>query len=275
MNRLPTMQIAAVQLNMAWEDKAANHQRLRDLLSAATIQPGALVIVPEMFETGFSMNVEVTAQTEAREGEALLRDLARQYDVAMMGGVASPVSEGRSSNQCVVFAPDGTQLARYQKMHPFSFTGEANHYNAGTSQVVFQWQGVKITPFICYDLRFPETFRPAILRGAELITVIACWPAVRSEHWVRLLQARAIENLAPVVGVNRCGEEPKLKFDGRSCAFDHMGTPLFEAADQEQVITTEIDLEAARRWRSKFPALQDITGVDDSTVLAPSTPNGK
>ncbi|WP_220498102.1 nitrilase-related carbon-nitrogen hydrolase [Rhodopirellula sp. JC639] len=259
MNRSKAMRIVAVQLNMAWEDKPANHRHLRELLSTAAIRPGSLVMVPEMFETGFSMNINATAQSEAREGEALLRDLARQYDSAFMGGVAGPIRDGRSRNECVVFAPDGTELARYQKMHPFSLSGEEKHYTAGTTQVVFEWQGVKITPFLCYDLRFPETIRPAIMRGAELITVIACWPAKRSEHWVRLLQARAIENLAPVVGVNRSGEEPGLQFDGRSTALDHMGTPIFEASEEEQVITAEIDIEAARRWRSKFPALRDIT----------------
>ncbi|MCA9137365.1 MAG: hypothetical protein KDB00_11420, partial [Planctomycetales bacterium] len=186
------MQIAAVQMNMDWEDKPANHMRLRQLLSGAAIRPGALVIVPEMFETGFSMNLSVTAQTEARQGEALLRELAAKYDVAMMAGVAAPICNGVSQNECVVFAPDGTELSRYQKMRPFSLSGEERYYSAGDSHRIFEWQGVKISPFICYDLRFPEIFRPAIQMGAEIITVIACWPAKRSEHWVRLLQARAI-----------------------------------------------------------------------------------
>lgn len=252
------MQIVAVQLNMAWEDKAANHQRLRDLLAGVSIQPGALVIVPEMFETGFSMNVAATAQTEDRLGEAVLRDLAKQHDAAVMGGVASPATDGQSRNECVAFAPDGTELVRYQKMHPFSLSGEDKHYPAGLGHKIFTWQGIKIAPFVCYDLRFPEIFRPAVEQGAELITVIACWPAKRSEHWVRLLQARSIENLAPVVGVNRCGEEPGLAFDGRSAAFDHLGSPLFEASAEEQVITAEIDIEAARSWRQKFPALRDM-----------------
>lgn len=252
------MQIAAVQMNMTWEDKPANHSRLRELLAGAAIRPGALVILPEMFETGFSMNVQTTAQTEAREGESLLRELATQYDVAMMGGVAAPVCDGVSRNECVAFAPDGTELVRYQKMHPFSLSGEEKHYPGGNTHAIFQWQGVSISPFTCYDLRFPEIFRPAVKQGAEIITLIACWPATRSEHWVRLLQARAIENLAPVVGVNRCGREPNLDFDGRSAAFDHMGNLLFEASGDEQVILTEIDIDAARRWRSKFPALRDM-----------------
>lgn len=252
------MQIAAVQLNMAWEDKEANHGHLRELLAGAAIRPGTLVIVPEMFETGFSMNVDATAQSEAREGESLLKELAREYDSAVMGGVAAPAVGGTSRNECVVFAPDGTELARYQKMRPFSLTGEEKRYPAGSSHVLFHWQDVTIAPFICYDLRFPEIFRPAIQDGAELITVIACWPAVRSEHWFRLLQARAIENLAPVVGVNRSGREPNLEFDGRSAAFDHMGKTLFEASAEEQVVITEIDIDAARQWRDKFPALRDM-----------------
>ena len=254
------MQIVAVQMKMAWEDKAANHQRLRELLTGTSIQPGALVIVPEMFETGFSMNIKATAQSEAREGEALLRELAKQYDSAVMGGVAGPIVDGASRNECVAFAPDGSELVRYQKMHPFTLSGEDKHYPAGDTHQIFQWQGIKIAPFICYDLRFPELFRPAVGQSAELITLIACWPAKRSEHWVRLLQARAIENLAYVVGVNRCGEEPSLEFDGRSSAFDHMGNQLFEASSQEQVLTQEIDIKATRRWRSKFPALRDMTG---------------
>ena len=217
------MQVVAVQLNMAWEDKSANHQRVRKLLVDVDIEPGALIILPEMYETGFSMNVEAVAQTEARKGEELLRELAAKYDAAVMGGVAGPIEDGVSCNEAVVFDPAGRELVRYRKMQPFTLSGEDKCYQRGESYAVFEWQDIKISPFICYDLRFPECFRPAARDGAELITVIACWPAVRSEHWVRLLQARAIENLAYVVGVNRCGEEPNLKFDGTQRCFRPYG----------------------------------------------------
>ena len=252
------MQIIAVQMNMAWQDKSANHARLAELLDTAQIESGALVIVPEMYETGFCMDLDAVAQSQNREGESFLRELARKHDAAVMGGVAGPIDDGVSSNQAVAFAPDGTELVRYQKMQPFTVSGEDRYFPAGSSHRLFQWQGITIAPYICYDLRFPEIFRQAIKDGAELITVIACWPAVRSEHWVRLLQARAIENLACVVGVNRCGEEPNLVFDGRSAAFDHMGDCLFEANGSEQVLSTRIDIEATRRWRRKFPPLRDI-----------------
>lgn len=252
------MQVIAVQLNMAWEDKATNHRRAAALLQTIAIQPKALIILPEMFETGFSMNPRATAQSENREGEAFLQSLAKQYDAAVMGGVAGPLIGETSCNEAVAFAPNGDELVRYRKMQPFSVSGEGDHYVRGEEHKIFEWQGVKIAPFICYDLRFPELFRPAVVEGAELITLIACWPAVRSEHWVRLLQARAIENLACVVGVNRCGQEPNLEFDGRSSAFDHMGKCLFEADGDEQVIVAELDIAALRKWREKFPALRDM-----------------
>ena len=251
------MQVYAVQLNMAWEDKAANHRRVRELLAENPPEGGSLVVLPEMFETGFTMKASVAAQGADREGEALLKELAAKYDCAMLGGIASPGPDGTGKNEAVAFAPDGSELVRYQKQQPFTLSGEDKSYPAGEGYEIFEWQGVKVAPFICYDLRFPERFRPAALAGAELICVIACWPAKRSEHWVRLLQARAIENLACVVGVNRCGEEPGLVFDGRSSAFDHMGKSSFECDASEQVKSTNFDFDETRRWRSKFPALRD------------------
>ena len=252
------MWIVGVQLNMAWEDKPKNHQRVRELLEASPPIPDSLVILPEMFETGFTMNVSAASQGDSREGEKLLKDLAKTYGVAVMGGVANALDAEAGRNEAVAFAPDGTELVRYQKQQPFTLSGEDKCYPAGTEHKIFEWQGVKIAPYICYDLRFPERFRAAIAEGAELITLIACWPSKRSEHWVRLLQARAIENLAAVVGVNRCGNEPGLEFDGRSCAFDHMGQTIYEADSAEQVFTVEFDVASLREWRDSFPALRDM-----------------
>jgi len=251
------MHLVAVQLDILWENKSWNHRRARQLLAECTIPTGSLIVLPEMFDTGFSMNLDVTAQTCQRESEDVLRDLAAQYESAVLGGVVGPVVDGQASNLAVAFAPDGSELVRYQKQRPFSLVREEAHYPAGSGHCIFQWQGVQISPFVCYDLRFPELFRPAVFQGAELLVVIACWPAVRSEHWVRLLQARAIENLAVSVGVNRCGEEPNLPFDGRSCAFNHSGVELFQADHTAQVLQTTIDIEALRRWRLRFPALRD------------------
>lgn len=257
------MHVMAVQLDMTWEDKARNRSRVAELLAASDVPSGTLIVLPEMYETGFSMNVEATAQGEPREGERFLSELAVKYQSAVLGGVVSPAYEDASrgrkvaGNEAVVFGPDGSELVRYRKQQPFSMSGENDCYPAGEVGVTFEWQGVRIAPLICYDLRFPELFRAAMQDGAEMFVVIACWPAVRSEHWVRLLQARAIENLALTVGVNRCGHEPKLEFDGRSAAFDHLGRCLFEADGREQILRCDFDAITMRQWRQKFPALRD------------------
>lgn len=254
------MQIVAVQLDSAWEDKPANHHKVRSLLSGATVSRDALIILPEMFDTGFSMNVQSTAQTDASESETFLREIAREFQAAVLGGVVGPIKQGQASNEAVAYQPDGTELVRYRKMQPFTPSGEDVHYGAGDTHGIFEWAGVKIAPFVCYDLRFPEIFRPAARAGAELIVVIACWPEMRSEHWVRLLQARAIENQAYSIGVNRCGVDPLLSYDGRSTGFDPLGYSLFEADSAEQVVELDIDPEEVRQWRQQFPALKDIRG---------------
>ncbi|GAB5406183.1 MAG: carbon-nitrogen family hydrolase [Aureliella sp.] len=251
------MKVVSVQLNMRWQDKPANLASAERLISSAGVEPGSLVVLPEMFATGFSMQTAVTAQGEQRESEELMKRLAAQHDCCVLGGVVNRRADGLGSNEAVAFAPDGEELVRYRKQQPFSLSGEDAKYPAGNEHKLFQWQGIRIAPFLCYDLRFPEVFRPAALAGAEMFVVMACWPAVRSEHWVRLLQARAIENLAAVVGVNRCGEEPNLQFDGRSTAFDHMGVAQHEADASEQSIVSTFDIEALRQWRGTFPALRD------------------
>ena len=252
------MDVFAVQLDSIWQDKPANHARVRELLAGVTIPENSLIVLPEMFDTGFSMNVDKTRQSELLESESFLKELATEKKSAVMGGVVGTEQDGTCSNLSVTFAPDGTELCRYRKMQPFTPTGEDQHYGEGDSCQVFSWQGTKVSPFVCYDLRFPEIFRPAAQQGAELIVLIACWPTARSEHWVRLLQARAIENQAYVLGVNRCGSDPKFVYDGRSAAFDEMGESIFECNADQQVQHFRVDAAAVRTWREKFPALRDI-----------------
>lgn len=257
------MHIAAVQLDIQWEDRPANHARVRALLDRAEVPRDAMVVLPEMFDVGFSMNAARTDPGEPSAAEAFCRQLAMDHKVAVLAGcVARAGRSGKLANEAVAFAPDGSLLARYRKQQPFTPPGEHVHYPAGEAgHVIFEWQGVRIAPFICYDLRFPELFRPATFAGAELIAVIASWPCLRSEHWVRLLQARAIENLAFTLGVNRCGSDPSYRYDGRSCLFDFMGEPIFQADEREQLLLAQIDPAPLRAWRQQFPALRDARGV--------------
>ena len=169
------MQVVAIQLDSVWEDKPASHDRVRSVLAAANIQPHSLIVLPEMFDTGFSMNVQATAQDNDLESEEFLRGIAAEYNCAVLGGVVGPILNGQASNEAVAFSPDGRELARYRKNQPFTPAGEDTHYGAGHGHVQFEWNGVRVAPFICYDLRFPEVFRPAARDGAELLAGHHLW----------------------------------------------------------------------------------------------------
>jgi predicted amidohydrolase len=252
------MQLLCCQLEIAWEDKPANTARVAALLAAAKPPPGSLVVLPEMFATGFSMNVAGIGEAAPSPTEAFLAATAREQACFVLGGLVSIGADGRGRNEAVVCSPAGRPLARYAKLHPFTLGGESQHYAVGDQVVTFDWQGCMVAPFICYDLRFPEVFRAAVRRGAQLFIVIANWPAARLEHWTTLLRARAIENLAYVAGVNRCGADPQHSYPGRSLIVGPQGEVLAEAGSQQSIITAEIDLAKLAAWRQEFPALADL-----------------
>lgn len=251
------MHVALVQLDIAWEDKAANFARVETLLAATPPPRGSLVVLPEMFASGFSMNLAVTQQSAAREDETFLAALARKHGVFVVCGVVSPGAGAMGRNESVVFTPAGELAARYAKIHPFSLGGEAQGHEAGTEIVTFPWSGFTVAPFVCYDLRFPEIFRAAASRGANLFVVIALWPVKRQQHWLTLLQARAIENQAYVIGVNRVGTDPDFTYAGRSVVVDPHGVIITDAGEREQVLHAALDLEVVTAWRRDFPALRD------------------
>jgi predicted amidohydrolase len=211
-----------------------------------------------MFATGFSMNVAEIAQGDARETEAFLASLAEEHGIFVCGGVVTRKSDGRGLNQSVTFAPDGELVARYSKIHPFSYGGETEQYAPGTDVVTYRLGQFVIAPFVCYDLRFPEIFRNAVKKGAQLYTVIANWPEPREAHWLALLKARAIENQAFVIGVNRCGRDPKLAYSGRGLVVDPRGNVLADGGNSEGVFGAELDLASLLSYRKDFPALQDM-----------------
>jgi omega-amidase len=252
------MKLYCCQTDITWENKLANYSRVHKLLTITKPERGSLVLLPEMFSTGFSMNVPAIEEGAKADTEKFLTELARELGIFIMGGLVTSAPDGRGYNQALVIGPDGTSLARYSKMQPFSLGGEARNYMAGEKPIFFAWKDLKVAPFICYDLRFPEVFRSAVRGGAQLFTVIANWPIARIHHWVTLLQARAIENQAYVAGVNRCGTDPKFTYNGRSLIVDPHGAILADAGDGEGIISAEISPEIVNKWRAEFPALQDM-----------------
>jgi predicted amidohydrolase len=256
---LEAVKVFGLQFDLVWEDKRANFEKVRRWLAQTAPEKNSLVALPEMFATGFTMNTAVMAEDYGGETEQFLARTAKEFGVFLMAGAAMRGRDGRARNKALVFSPTGEMLAYYAKMRPFTPGGEAEHYTAGDRPATFRWADCTVAPFVCYDLRFPEIFREAAAaHRPELFTVIASWPAKRIEHWVKLLQARAIENQAYVLGVNRIGTDPYYTYPGRSLIVDPHGAVVADAGETEGFIQAELDLPALRKYREGLPFLEDM-----------------
>ena len=246
------MKILMLQTDIAWDCPEENRTRAAAMVRDAA--PADLVVLPEMFTTGFKMRPEVCAEKEDGATLAWMRALAAERDAAVAGSVA--VEEGgRYYNRFYFVRPDGS-YASYDKRHLFRMAGEHDRYMAGTERVIVEWRGFRILLQTCYDLRFPVFARNR--NDYDMIIYVANWPASRIYAWETLLRARAIENLCYVVGVNRVGVDPDTAYDGRSALVDPRGEAIaYAPLGQQAAISGVVDLSVLRRFRSEFPALDD------------------
>lgn len=253
------MKVLGLQTDIAWENRAENFVRVRQWLSKRPPGKGSLVVLPEMFATGFTMNTAAQADVAEGETEKFLASIAREYSIGLVAGAAMRGRDGKVRNKALVFSAEGGLLAYYAKMRPFTLGGELEHYTPGDRTVMFNFDGASVAPFVCYDLRFPEIFREAAaVHRPEVFVVIANWPVKRIHHWTRLLQARAIENQAYVVGVNRVGSDPGYVYNGQSMVADFHGEILASAGDVEGWMAADLDLSALREYRQAVPFLHDL-----------------
>jgi len=248
------VRIALVQMDLAWEDVPENHRRAALLLEEAAAGGARLALLPEMFSTGFSMDSRRIAQPPGGPSESFLREQSARLDLWILASVPE-AGEPSPRNMALLVSPDGS-VVRYAKIHPFSYAGEDRVYTAGDRVVTAEIEGMRVTPLVCYDLRFPEPFRTAA-DETDLFAVVANWPDQRREHWRALLRARAIENQAYVAGVNRAGDGNGLHYAGDSAAIAPLGETIVEADDREQVLFADVDPGIVRKLRSRFPALND------------------
>ena len=249
------MKVAGIQSDIVWEDPAANFDALRPWVAAAKAAGASLVVLPEMYACGFSMNAEAIAETPGGPSTAFLRHMAAEHGVWITGSVPERQADGRPKNTLIVAAPDGT-LTRYAKIHPFTFAGEHEHYDAGSEFVSLTIEGVRVTLFICYDLRFADEFW-ATANDTDCYVVVANWPKKRREHWTTLLRARSIENQAYVVGINRVGVGGALEYSGDSRIFDPWGEPIAAAAMKGTMLLADVEPQVVAEARTKFPVLKD------------------
>ncbi|MFA9430035.1 nitrilase-related carbon-nitrogen hydrolase [Egicoccus sp. AB-alg2] len=250
------MRIAAVQHDIVWEDREATLRHLDDRVAGAVAGGARLVAFTEMFATGFSMNTHTTAEAPDGPTVTWMVDQAARHDVWVAGSLAMRLPERELPVNALCVVSPGGEVHRYDKIHPFSYAGEHERFGAGDRFVTVDVEGVRLTPFVCYDLRFADEFW-ACAATTDAYLVVANWPAPRRHHWRALLDARAIENQAYVVGVNRVGEGGGLSYTGDSRIVDPLGEVLVSGAGGETVLFADLDPHVVAKVRDQLPFLPD------------------
>jgi predicted amidohydrolase len=250
------MRIAALQSEIVWEDPPANFVRLEPWIRMAAAAQAGFLILPETFACGFSMQTQrVSEPPDGPSCEFLCRQ-AQAHQLWLAGSVPERVSAGEQPYNTLILAGPGGQIHRYRKIHPFTHAGEDQHYAAGDPFTTVTIGDLRFTFFICYDLRFADEFW-VNAPHTDVYVVVANWPEARRHHWTALLLARAIENQAYVVGVNRVGSGGGLRYRGDSRVIDPMGEILVAAADQETLLLADLDPQHVVKTRQEFPFLRD------------------
>ncbi|SHN89054.1 Carbon-nitrogen hydrolase [Geodermatophilus obscurus] len=250
------MRFAVVQHDIVWEDRTANFARLAPLVARAAGAGAEFVLLSETFSTGFSMTPGI-GEPEDGPSAQFLQERAAEHGVWVAGSCPEVAPDGELPyNSFVLAGPDGT-VHRYRKLHPFTHGGEHERFRAGEKPVTVEVGGLRVTPFICYDLRFADVFWSAAL-DTDVYLVTANWPAARRLHWQTLLQARAIENQAYVVGCNRVGTAGDgTEHTGDSRIVSPMGELLATAAGVETVLIADVDAAEVAATRERLQFLAD------------------
>jgi predicted amidohydrolase len=252
------LRVTLIQQPLLWQDPDANRARFESLLSP--LAGGTdLIVLPETFTTGFSMEVERVGEPAGGPTVRWLQELSEQLDAAIMGSVITEEG-GQYFNRLLWVTPSG-ELRSYDKRHLFRMAHEHQHFTAGRAAWSVEWRGLRICPQVCYDLRFPVFSRRRPDLEYDVLVYVANWPAARAYAWSQLLKARAIENQAFVVGVNRVGVDGKgVDHSGDSAVNDFLGMPLASLGNVPGMATVRLDAEALRAFRERFPAQLDADG---------------
>ncbi len=255
-----TLRVALCEYDIGWHQPDASLSRANVLVSRAASGGARLIVLPEMCSTGFTMEPEQWGESPGGPAYEKLSALARRHDVWIIAGLATR-GAGAFQNLAVAFDPSGNVAGTYAKQRLFAYGEEHDHYVPGHSPLTLNIDGIRVSPFVCYDLRFPELFR-AVARSTDLMVVIANWPAARRAHWDALLLARAIENLSYVVGVNRTGVAGGITYDGGSAAYDPWGTPSAIRTAIASPSVVDVSAAKVRAIREKYPFLQDLAPLE-------------
>ncbi|URC13394.1 nitrilase family protein [Flavobacterium sp. B183] len=247
------MKIALIQSNLYWENASENRKQFETKINLIDADVN-LIVLPEMFSTGFTMNAAAVAETMQGETISWIQSLAKQKKAAIVGSLVIVENE-KYYNRMVFVFPSG-ELQYYNKRHLFSLAGEDQFYTRGDEKVIVNYLNWKICLQVCYDLRFPVFARN--VENYDLLLYVANWPKVRTNAWDALLKARAIENLSYVIGVNRVGlDANNFEHIGHSQAVDFLGNYILEPQESEDVFVVELDKNSMLEIRKKLDFLSD------------------
>ncbi|BBM21329.1 carbon-nitrogen hydrolase family protein [Lactiplantibacillus plantarum] len=252
------MRVALAQLDIQFGDPDANYQQVEVAIQRAAEQTVDVIVLPEMWNTGYALTrLNVVADDDGQRTRQLLSKLARQFRVNIVGGSVAVARDGHYYNEMLVIDRHGQLVSQYDKVHRFGLMAEDRYITAGATENVFELDDVAAMGVICYDIRFPEWLRKQAAQGPRVIFVSAEWPTQRQMQWRLLLQARAIENQAFVVAVNRVGGDPDNQFGGQSLVIDPLGDLLAIGGAHPQLITATLDLAQVERVRGQIPVFED------------------
>lgn len=256
------LRVTAIQSDLAWHDAAANRAHFEQLILPLTGTTD-LIVLPEMFTTGFTMAAGEVAEPADGPTVDWLRNAAASAKATITGSIATR-NGGRYFNRLIWMRPDGTHSS-YDKRHLFRMAQEHRYYAPGRERITVDIDGWKICPLVCYDLRFPvwSRNRPGTADGYDVLVYVANWPERRRYAWQTLLRARAIENLSYCVGVNRIGPDGQgIDYKGDSVVLDFLGQPMTEPSERAFETTVTLDRTALDDYRAKFPAHMDADSFD-------------
>ena len=258
---MSTLTITIIQSDLFWEDKAANLSMFEKKI-ASVQEPTEIVVLPEMFSTGFSMNPKKLAETMDGETVQWMKRVSAENNIILTGSVIIE-EDSNFFNRLIWMLPNG-QYGYYDKRHRFAFAGEDEKFFAGNKRLIASVKGWKINLLVCYDLRFPVWSRQTPSgEGLEydVLVYVANWPERRSIAWKTLLVARAIENQCYVIGVNRVGNDGNnIYHSGNSMIIDPLGEILYHTSDEEDIFTLALDKTHLQNVRDKFPFWKDADG---------------
>ncbi len=261
---MSTLTLTLIQCDLSWEDKAANLRMLEDKINSID-QKTEIVVLPEMFSTGFSMKASALAETIDGETVEWMKRVSHENGIILTGSIIIE-DGGKYFNRLIWMLPNG-QYGQYDKRHLFAYGEEDRHYQPGNKRLVASVKGWKINLLICYDLRFPVWARQQSSESSpeyDVLIYVANWPERRSHAWKTLLCARAIENQCFVIGTNRVGTDGNnIYHSGNSLVIDPLGEVLYHMADDEDIFTITLQKERIEEVRTKFPFWKD---ADDFTI---------